>query len=376
MKTYNSVWALMALFIIGCNTDEVSDTDEKPDVNLLSNYTVLVNTNGMLSGKRINIEAETFSTTDELSGFSNIGTPQLISEEGKILAMYHQLADCSGSVTIHDFSESTSKSIDVFTDVDKCDITAKAIVNGSNSVYVAFEKTSNVETKEYFIRSLDIAKTGTAFVDVQLEFKPEGLAFANNKVFILGLDEEGQGEHKMTVLDAKTNTRIFEENLGYDAQNIFKNPKGDIIVGFNELHITYNSISLTSSNTNYPLGKEPNFVNSELKHYDSSGKMYYAALSGTHSLYSQIPAVYNFSTNLAVLYAYENFLTEAQLNFEFKIENTTVVHYDEANNLLLVGYKKLGEGDKGGLLRIKPIPDPKLIGNLDTDGIPYAIYID
>lgn len=99
-------------------------------------------------------------------------------------------------------------------------------------------------------------------------------------------------------------------------------------------------------------------------------------LAGTYSKYSLIPAVYDFNKNSAILYAFENFLTETQLDFELEIENTTLVHYDEVNNLLLIGYKKSGEDKKGGLLRINPVPQPKFAGNLDLDGIPYALYVD
>ena len=138
------------------------------------------------------------------------------------------------------------------------------------------------------------------------------------------------------------------------------------------MHTTYNSTTLDFNYTNYPDGKSPNFVGTTFKHFDLAGKMYYAASAGENSSYSHIPAIYDFENQLTVLYAFENFLTEAQRNVQFSIENTTAVNYDEKNNLLLVGYAK-SDGSGGGILRIKPAPEPTFIGNLDLSGIPYVI---
>lgn len=376
MKTYTLVYAFMAFSIFGCSkSDTDTDDDGKIEPSVEADYTLLVNTGGMLTGKLLNGDAETLSVNDAESGFTAIAEPQLISEEGKVLTMYHKKTNCSGSITVHDFKDATSKSFEVFADLGTCTLTPKAVVKGDNRVYIAYEKEVSAEINEFWIRAIDISSTEITFEDIALKYTPKGLAFSNGRLFILGLDEEITDEHKLTVLDAKTNIKVFEDNLGFDARSIFKNPKGNIIIGYDELHSTYNSATLAFIYTNYPSGKAPNFLNSELKHFDSSGKMYYAMLAGTLSEYSLVPAVYDFDKNLTVLYAYENFLTAAQLNFEFEIENTTVVHYDEANNLLLIGYKKSGAGNKGGLLRIKADPQPKFAGNIDLEGVPYAIYI-
>ncbi len=368
----------MALFVIGCSKSDgpIDDDGGKIEPSVEADYTLLVNFHGMLTGKLLNGDAETLSLNDGDSGFPKIAKPLLISEEGKVLTMYHKKSACSGEITIHDFSKATTKSVAVFSDLGACTLTAKAIVQGGNTVYVAYEKEVSAESTAFMVRAIDVTGAGGVFEDVMLKFNPVGLAFSNNRLFIFSLDEKITDEYQLTVLDAKSNKEIFEDNLGFDAKSIFKNPDGNIIIGYDELHSTYNSSTLALAYTNYPSGKAPNFINSEFKHFDRSGKMYYAMLAGIHSDYSLVPAIYDFDENLTVLYAYENFLSKTQLNFEFEIENTTVVHYDEANNLLLVGYKKIGEGNKGGLLRIKTKPEPKLAGNLDLDGVPYAIYID
>ncbi len=377
MKTYKLLNAFMAFCVIGCSKSEnVTDPSGTTDENFDANYTILLNSNGKLSGMLLNGDAETLTVNDSEYGFADFTVPQLISKDDKVMTMYHKKSNCSGTVTLHDLNEATSKSIDLFTDLGACNLTVKAIIKGGNTVYLAYEKKMGTNSTEFWLRAVDIAGSGTTFEDAELEYNPEGMAFSNNRLFILGLEEKISGEYRLSVLDGSTISKLFEEDLGFDARNIFKNPQGNIIIAYDTLHSTFNSVTMSVDYTQYPQGKAPNFVNSKFNYFDSEGKMYYATIAGTNSVYSQIPAVYDFDKNLTVLYAYENFLTEAQLNFEFEIENTTVVNYDEANSLLLVGYKKTGTGNKGGLLRIKTGPSPKFAGNLDLNGAPYAIYVD
>ncbi len=94
--------------------------------------------------------------------------------------------------------------------------------------------------------------------------------------------------------------------------------------------------------------------------------------SGTS--YPNIPAVYDFENNTAILYYYENFLSEQEQLVEFEIGDTSMVSYDAKNNLILIGYQKSGDPDKGGLLRIRPIPNPAFIDNIDLNGVPFQMY--
>jgi hypothetical protein len=377
MKTCPLFYAFLVLFAIGCSkSEEPSDEDGKTEQEVDAAYTLLLKDNGQLTGALLEADAETLSVNDADSGFDEIAEPQLISEDGKVLTMYHKKSDCSGTVIVHDFESDTAKSFDVFTDLDACTLTAHAVVNGGNTVYAAYTLEQDSKADAYFIRAMNISGGESTFVDIALEFKPVDLVFAKDRLFVLALDEHITGEHKLTIVDPGTNRILFTEKLGLDALGFFKDPEENIIVGYEELHTTYDSQTLDFNHTNYPPDAQPNLTGATFRDFDSSGKMYYARIAGAHSEYERIPAVYDFDTNSSVLYAYENFLTEAQREFEFEIENTTVVQYDEANNLLLVGYKKSGESNKGGLLRIKPIPKPKFAGNLDLDGVPYSIYID
>ncbi len=378
MKSYSLFSALLVLLATGCSKSNEPYDDGKSKTEIDAAYTLVLQGNGQLIATLLNADGETLRINTAESGFKDTAEPELISEEGKVLTMYHSKSDCSGEITVHDFNADTSRRFDVFTDLGACNLSPLAIVNSRNTIYIAYElgQSMGKGTSEYFVRAIDISGDDATFIDTSLAFKPVGLAFAKNQLFVLGLDEDITGEHKLTVLDAGTCTVVYTKNLGFDARGIFKNSDDNIIVSYDELHTTINSASLSFNYTNYPANAAPNFTGSEFRHFDSSGKMYYSMLAGPLSVYSRIPAVYDFDNNSAVLYAYENFLTAAQRNFEFRIENTTVVQYDETNNLLLVGYKKSGDAEKGGLLRIKPGPEPEFAGNLDLPGIPYAIYID
>ncbi|MEQ8420640.1 MAG: hypothetical protein RIB64_11580, partial [Arenibacter algicola] len=102
--------------------------------------------------------------------------------------------------------------------------------------------------------------------------------------------------------------------------------------------------------------------------------MYYPMESGSKSSYPHIAAVYDFKENMSVLYIYENFLSLEERNLKYEIEDTTMVSYDANNNLILIGYRKIGGSGKGGLMRIKPIRDPKFLDNDDLDGMPIELF--
>lgn len=374
MKTYNLCCALLALLVFACSKSEEVLPEEENKQNVESDYTLLVNNNGILSGNVIIADAETLSIATTDSGFSDVSEPQLTFEADKVLTMYHKKSDCNGEITVHDFKDASTQTFDVFTDLEDCDLTSNAVLKGGNSVYIAYEVEKDDEPDAYFIRAIDLSAVESDITDIEIEFQPVGLAFANNRVFILGYENISR-EHRLIVLDTETKAEIHTDNLGNNARNIFQGPDGNIIVGYDELHVTIDNRTLALDYTNYDSATAPNFVSSQNLNFDSTGRLYYAVSSGVHSNYSRIPAVYDFNKNSAVLYAFENFLTKAQRNFEFEIENTTFVNYDEANNLILVGYSKSGGGNKGGLLRIKPIPEPAFVGNLDLEGVPFAIYI-
>jgi len=163
-------------------------------------------------------------------------------------------------------------------------------------------------------------------------------------------------------------------NLGFGAQKLYRNTDNNMIIGYDELHTLLNSETFTTEYVNYQSGKEPDFVASEGSSFDSLGNIYYEKSSPQYSNYPLIPAAFDFVQNLTTLYPYENFLTEAERNFEYKIETTTTMGYDEKNDYMLIGYKKIDQ-DKGGIIRVKTGVEPAVIDNINLEGVPVNIIV-
>ncbi|WKX75445.1 hypothetical protein [Zobellia laminariae] len=376
MKTYNLFYACMALLVLmGCSkndSDALGESEEKN--NLHANYTLIVNNQGSLSGTLFNVEDEAFTIKPEESKFAAMALPDLSFEENSVLTTYSKKTNCSGKLTIHDFNDDSNKSYDVFSDLGACNLTAKSIARKGDKLYIAYELQISSTVDGFYVRVLDVSSSESAFVDIELDQRPIELAYANNRLFVLGVDEEVTGENSITVIDANVNNIVHSQLVGFDVRRIFTNPEDNIIISYDDLHSMLNSVTMAISYTSYGEGKEPNFTKSSSLHFDSEGKMYYQMTPTAYSTFPVIPAIYDFSKNLTVLYAYENFMTETQLNFEFNVEKTTMVSYDEENNLLLIGYKKTSGANKGGILLIKPAPEPELLNSMDVTGIPTAIF--
>ena len=373
MKTYTIFYMLLALVIIGCNKSDEGEGGGGKNKSVDASYALLLKNGSLLSTQLLNAGADVITLNPAQSALVEKQMPQLTYTKGTNFLQYHKTGDCSGEITKHDFSDDTSTVIQVFADLGDCDFTATTIAESNNSIFIGYEFEKASMPNDYFVRVIQMGTN--EFADVTLDKKPVGLAIANNRLFILTLDEKITDENSLSVMDLTSNTLIHEMGLGYDAQRIFENNQGNIVISYPELHTNLNSSTLAFDYTQYADGTEPKFVTSNSTHFDLEGKLYYPVSPGSNSIYPVIPAVYDFSQNLTILYAYENFLTETKRNFEFEIETTTMVGFDHKNNLILIGYKKTSGSNKGGLLRIKPAPEPAFVDNLDVDGIPYAIFV-
>ncbi|MFK5972694.1 MAG: hypothetical protein QM485_05385 [Flavobacteriaceae bacterium] len=375
MKTYSLFYILLVcLIFIGCNkSDEGLESDIPKESSVISDYILLLSTDEMLSAQPLNASLEALSINLEESQFVAVVLPQLTYREGSVLSLYHKVTNCTAEVTKYDFDDNTTKAFEVFTDLGNCNLTATSIVHSETVIYIAYTLEVTAKGDKFFVRIFDTSTSEPTFKDVELEKKPIQLTLTDSRLFILTFDEEITDENSLTVMDITTSTLIHEMNLGYDARQLIKNIDENIIISYDELHTVLNSTTMNVEYTSYEAGKEPKFADSKVNHIDSTGKLYYERES--EGEIPHIPVIYDFSKNIVYLYMYENFLTEAQIKFEFEISDTTVVGYDEVNNLILIGYKKSGEANKGGLLRVKPVPDPAFVDNIDLDGVPYDIFV-
>ncbi len=368
------ICAVLALVVVGCNTsDDASGVEEEKTVQ--SDYNLILNLNGIWSSHHLSAGADILAINSaETDAFVDVAVPELTYRNDDVLGFYHEQTDCSGKVTLHDFNEDLANEITVFTDIADCNtLTVTSLAYASNMVYLSYVVEVNSKDKTYFVRAIDLTLEEENFVDIELHKKPLQMVFANNRVFVLTFDEKETNENGLVTIDATSNTVINEKNLGYDARQLFVNVDDDIIIAYDSLHTLLNSKTLALNYVNYEEGKEPNFATSNATFFNSKGILYYGRPT-TDGIFPSIPAIYDFGKRTVYLYYYENFLTEAQLQFEYEIANTTMVSYDDNNNLLLVGYSKATGAGKGGLLRIKVAPEPEFIDNIDLDGVPYAIY--
>lgn len=363
---------------MGCsdNTDGYQETQEEfPNVD--ATYSLLLQTNELLTLINLNADAESIFLDPGISEFQSSSLPSVTYRNGNEISLFHSQTDCSGRISLYDFKNDTLKKMDVLDDLGNCDLIIHALVHYGNIFYLGYE-VPGVGAKEtlYYVRIIDSSPSEPEFFDIQLDKKPLQAIYSNNKVFVLSEDIEDDNRNYLMVFDTVNEEFGADINLGFDVLRLFKSDGGDIIVSYPELHNIISSSSMAIvKTTRYEDGKEPGFGDSESFFSDEQGNLYYSMLtnfSGTS--YPTIPAVYDFETNTAILYYYENFLSEQEQAVEFKIGRTTMVSYDVENNIIIIGYKKSGEPDKGGLLRIRPIPDPAFIDNIDLDGVPFELY--
>jgi len=377
MKTYKLLCLLLMCIIVTSCKKSDDGGDGGPTINPGADveYTLLVNAANGLDAIALNADAEVITLGGVDSDFSEATAPSLSFKNGSVYSFYTQTGNCSATFLKFDFDTETAATNELFSDLGACNITAQAVAHSNDMGYVAYGVEENTSTFNYFIRAIDMAGEANDFTDIPLTKKPVHLGFTNNRLFVLTIDDEVSDENFLTVIDSQTNGVLTEINLGYDAQKLLRNRNGNIIISYDELHTHLNSETFTTEFIQYQSGKEPQFASSKVNNFDDQGKMYYEKPSGQFSEYPLIPAVFDFEQNLTTLYPYENFLTETQRNFEYKIETTTMVGYDEKNEYVLIGYKKTGTGEKGGLLRLSTGAMPTVIDNIDVNGIPFNIIV-
>lgn len=365
---------LSALLLLSCSKSNVEPVteSEKP---IEADYVILLQSAASLSQTYLSEHADGLKINSKESNFPEFANPDLSYRTDSKLSFFHKSENCSGEVLMYDFSADSSDEFGVFNDIESCDLTITAIAHIDSRFFIAYVIESVGKDKKYFIRTVNLESDNKVFVDLEMVQKPIGLVPTNNRLFILTFDEEITDQSGLSVMEIVSGTLIHEMNLGFDAGRIFKNPDGNIIISYPTLHTTLNSSNLEVVYTQYGEGSEPKFMESQTISFDLDGKMYYQRnTSGGET--ETIPAVYDFDTNTGVLYFFENFLTDSQLNVEFDVVATTSVQYDEKNDLILIGYKKSGTQFSGGLIRITPSPDLTFVDNIDLDGIPYTIFVE
>jgi len=362
---------LVCAIAFSCKKNDDSNPDN-PNPGAEADYSLLVSTSSGFRAILLDADVDKLTLNPAQSGFPMNTVPNLNFKDGTVFSFYKEEGNCSATFLKFDFSDESATEMNLFSDLGTCELTAYAIAHNGSRGYVAYGL-DNGSTIDFFVRAFELDGTTTDFTDIPLTKRPVHLSFANNRLFVLTLDEEITDENSLTVIDAESNGVAIEIDLGYDAQKLIRNTDDNLIVSYDELHTLMNSETLSPQYVQYQSGKEPEFVSSTVNNFGDGSKMYFERPSGTHSEFSVIPAAYDFVSNLTTLYPFEGYLTKQEREFEFEIETTTMVGYDKKNGYMLIGYKKLGQANKGGILRVRTGDDPAVIDNINIDGIPFNI---
>lgn len=376
MQTYKLYLMLLACALLGCSkSDQGPDSEKKTESGAEAEYTVILTKNDKWSGTQFNANLEKISLNQDGGPFTTTIVPELSYREGIALSLFKKKTECEGEIIFYDFDAGKKESAEVFGDLGVCKLFPKGLAHSSSHLFMAYGLWNEVSLKnDYFVRIIDRRTKETK--DIPLNKEPLQLVFSNNRLFVLGLDAKVNGIYSLIVVDTEERKQVHEINLGADARTIAKNSDGNILVSFNGMHIIIDSAILKSiSEVRYNAGKEPKF-GFLAEGVFNDGKLYYRRSEENTGDIPQIPAVYDFSRNMITLYYYENWLTAEQLQFEYNIGDTSMVSYDPKNNLILIGYRKKGNDQLGGILRIKPAPEPKFIDNTDLEGVPYAVFVN
>tara|TARA_R110002153_G_scaffold30587_7_gene93847 strand:- start:5866 stop:6990 length:1125 start_codon:yes stop_codon:yes gene_type:complete len=374
MKTYNIVaYFIMALSFVACEKSSEESTEEIA-IEAPTNYTVFLSSGNNLNAVVLGTPNDELIVKNSVASFSEIPSEYVKFRDSDEISFYYT-SNCQANIELYNAANYTTNSFQVFQDLDPCAIEVTAITHTAELIFIAYERELLGKDMQNVVRIISLNNSGENHIDISLDKKPVDLITSSNRLFVLTLNEFVTDEYHLSVFDLNTNQQIVELDLGYNALKLFKNNSEQVLISYPELHTTLDPISLDKTYTTYSENTAPDFITTKDSFLDSSGKMYFQkAMLNTEI--DMVPAIYDFQTNNTVVYLFENFLTESDINVKYRIATTTSIGYDEQNNYMLIGYQKKGEVNKGGILRITPAPDFKIIDNIDLDGVPQTIFVN
>jgi hypothetical protein len=374
MKTYSLLAPMvMALSFVACEKSTVVDFEQAP-TNLAAAYTLFLKSNNRLNTYVLGSTDEGLVMQNGATAFGEIPSNSLKYRAGEEISFYYT-SNCEASLQIYNAANDTATELKVFVDLDPCTIEVTAIAHTNHFAFLSYVRELEGKDREYMVRFISLTTDIGTFIDIPLEKKPVDLVPSLNRLFVLTLNEFVTNEFHLSVIDMTSKDTLMEVDLGFDATKLFKNNANKIIISYPELHTTLDPISLEKTYTMYGKDTAPGFLSTKDSFMDSKGRMFFQKTIQAASI-ETVPAIYDFEKNNTVVYLYENFLTEAELNVQYNIGMTTSIGYDEKNDFVLIGYQKKGQQDKGGILRISPSPDFKIIDNIDLEGVPQTIFVN
>lgn len=374
MKTYTYLVGILPMvFLAACSTSTTEPLETETPIEIKADYTVLLSNNQSLGLKSIKASNTILNLGEGTITFPNFEDTEITFSDGEIFSFYNLSENCDGHVLVYDFNDNTHKSLEAFLNIDACSIEVTAIAHWGSYIGLAYIKSDIGKEDSYYVRIINTEEGDATAVDVSLDLKPLGLSASNGKLFVLTIDDQITDENGLSVIDLVEESIIFEKMLGYNAKRIFKDSDGNIIISYPELHTTLNNSNFSEAYTQYGATLRPELFSSPYYFFDLEDNLYYIKKTETEV---SIPAFYDFQQNKVILYYFENYLTDQQLNTELNIQSATAVGFDAENNFILVGYRQKDNTNLGGILRLTPTPDFSYVDHIDLDGIPKAILVE
>lgn len=297
----------------------------------------------------------------------------LFFQNREALTFFQNDTPCSDYLFTLDKTNAKQWSGSIFSDKDACNIDVSALAYFEDTLVVGYSLNTDGKQRAFFLRYGTWEQDVWEFNDLILDQKPIQILPMPSGIAVLGFDVNITDENSLIWLDNDFKIR-FQKNLGYDVGQLLPKNDNALIASYPELHATIELNSMEVAYTRYDKMNTPRLDVSPMVVTGKNTTVFYTlGTEGEESTVSSIPASYDFETNRATRYYYENFLTEEELSFELDIAETTALHYDSTNEVLLVGFKKSGDNSGGGILRIQLEPQFRYIDFIALDGIPISI---
>ncbi|APQ19130.1 hypothetical protein BTR34_18175 [Maribacter hydrothermalis] len=363
---------VLAFSFVSCDKSS-SASSEIEETGIPVNYTVFLSKNNQLSALELSALNGELTVNGELSTFANIPSTYKKFRTSNDISFYYT-SNCKGYIQWYNVISNEAMLLEMFNDIEPCAIQITSIAHTDKYVMISYEMDLPGKDSQKVVRIYSKNETSEPYIELILDKKPIDLISSANRLFVLTLNEFVTDEFHLSVFDLSTNEELIELDLGVNAKKLFKNGLEQIIISYPEFHTIIDPVSLDKTYTTYGENSEPNFTTTKDSFLDITGKMYFqkAILDAEIDM---VPAIYDFQTNNTVVYLFENFLSESEINVKYNIGSTSAIAHDDNNKYMLIGYQKKNQAGKGGVLRVSTAPELKIIDNINLDGVPQTIFV-
>lgn len=376
MNTERLAVLLLGLMLSSCSKSEDNTGAPPVDSGIATEYTIFLEQDGEISSTGINADALSLSQgSNGITGLPG-GSPEITYRDGNSFSFLRVLPDCNPEIRHLTSSGTLMEPKEPFGATPDCESRFISLAHSGEYVFIGYSSPA-AGTGEilYNIRILALSDSHAPLAAIALENEPLQLVWSGTRLFVLIYDTLS-GKYTLTPYNIQNGASEGSLDLGSGVLKILKNPAGQLLVSYDGQHLLVDAASLQIiSRVLYTDGKDPRYGDSPATFFDPSGVLYYAMPTGfNNTSFAHIAGVYDFSKHTAYLYYFENYLSAERIAL-YGIGDTRSVAFDHHNGLLLIGYVKAGTSGKGGLLRIKPVPDPEFIDQTDLDGVPLHLIV-